>query len=195
MGRFAVGVAVSRQLLDHPDWFPVKSRNSVIQIALITHTADAPYQRSLRRPTPLKISRNNTLTLHTRQEPLFNVRHSPKISYTTWKAWNLCKSSQVLVVEHCVNPPPKFFRLLCCSGMSVKYNFEMWCVTQETRVAYGGQEVGRRKDAEEVVVIWADSVALVWFVWFVSKSFVKDIIKWLEYQSNISQSLIIKRAW
>ena len=35
---------------------------------------------------------------------------------------------------------------------------------KETRVAYGGQEVGRRKGAEEVVVIWADSVALVWFV-------------------------------
>jgi hypothetical protein len=25
-------------------------------------------------------------------------------------------------------------------------------------------QVGRRKGAEEVVVIWADSVALVWFV-------------------------------
>jgi DNA topoisomerase VI subunit B len=30
---------------------------------------------------------------------------------------------------------------------------------QETQVAYGGQEVGRRQDAEDVVVIWADSVA------------------------------------
>ena len=27
-----------------------------------------------------------------------------------------------------------------------------------------GKEVGRRKGAEEVVVIWADSVLLVWFV-------------------------------
>ena len=27
------------------------------------------------------------------------------------------------------------------------------------KVAYGGQEVGWRKGAEEVVVIWADSVA------------------------------------
>ncbi len=36
--------------------------------------------------------------------------------------------------------------------------------TKNTVVAYGGPEVGRRKGAEEVVVIWADSVALVWFV-------------------------------
>jgi hypothetical protein len=34
----------------------------------------------------------------------------------------------------------------------------------ETQVAYGGQEVGRRKGAEEVAAIWACSVALVWFV-------------------------------
>ena len=31
------------------------------------------------------------------------------------------------------------------------------------------QEVGRRKSAEEVVVIWTYSVALVWLVWYVSK--------------------------
>ena len=35
---------------------------------------------------------------------------------------------------------------------------------QETQVTYGGQEVGRRKGTEEVVVIWVDSVDLVWFV-------------------------------
>jgi hypothetical protein len=35
------------------------------------------------------------------------------------------------------------------------------------QVAYGGQEDGRRKGAEEVVVIWAESVTLVWFVRFV----------------------------
>ena len=35
---------------------------------------------------------------------------------------------------------------------------------QETQEAYGGQEVGRRKGAEDAVVIWDDSVALVWFV-------------------------------
>ena len=28
---------------------------------------------------------------------------------------------------------------------------------QETQVAYDGQEVGRRKDEEEVIVIWAVS--------------------------------------
>jgi hypothetical protein len=54
------------------------------------------------------------------------------------------------------------------------------------------QEVGRRKGAEQVVVIWAHSVAFVWLVWFVSKRFVNDIIKWFDYQSNISKSLIIK---
>ena len=31
------------------------------------------------------------------------------------------------------------------------------------KVAYGGQEVGRRKGVEEVVVIWAESLTLVWF--------------------------------
>ncbi len=35
---------------------------------------------------------------------------------------------------------------------------------QETQGAYGGQEVGRRRGAEDAVVIWDDSVALVWFV-------------------------------
>ncbi len=38
------------------------------------------------------------------------------------------------------------------------------------------QEVGRRKGAKEVVVIWAYSVALVWLVWFVSKRFANEII-------------------
>jgi hypothetical protein len=35
-------------------------------------------------------------------------------------------------------------------------------------------------------------VVLVWLVWFVSKRFVNEIIKWLDYQSSISKSLIIK---
>ena len=38
------------------------------------------------------------------------------------------------------------------------------------------QEVGRRKGVEEVVVIWAYSVALVWLCLFVSKRFVNVII-------------------
>jgi hypothetical protein len=51
------------------------------------------------------------------------------------------------------------------------------------------QEVGRRKGAKEVVVIWAYSVALVWLVWFVSKRLENEIImiiikhlKKLDYQ-------------
>jgi hypothetical protein len=51
------------------------------------------------------------------------------------------------------------------------------------------QEVGRRKGAKAVVVIWAYSVALDWFVSFVSKRFVNEIImitikhlKKLDYQ-------------
>ncbi len=52
------------------------------------------------------------------------------------------------------------------------------------------QEVGRRwKEAKELVVICAYSVALVWLVWFVSKPFVNEIImiiikhlKKLDYQ-------------
>ena len=35
---------------------------------------------------------------------------------------------------------------------------------QETQVPYAGQEVGRRRGTEEVVVIWSDSVVLVWSV-------------------------------
>ena len=35
---------------------------------------------------------------------------------------------------------------------------------QETQVAYGGRIFGRRKGAEEVVVMWTWSMALVWFV-------------------------------
>ena len=54
------------------------------------------------------------------------------------------------------------------------------------------QEVARRQGAEEVAVIWAYSVALVWLLRFVSKRFVNEIINWLDYQSNISKSLIIK---
>ena len=54
------------------------------------------------------------------------------------------------------------------------------------------QEVGRRQGPDEVVVIWAYSVALVWFLWFVSKRFVNEIIKGLDYQSNLSKILIIK---
>ncbi len=51
------------------------------------------------------------------------------------------------------------------------------------------QEVGRRKGAKELVVIWAYTVALVWLVCFVSKRFVNEIImiiikhlKKLDYQ-------------
>ena len=51
------------------------------------------------------------------------------------------------------------------------------------------QEVGRRKRAKELVVIWAYSVALVRFFLFVSKRFVNEIImiiinhlKKLDYQ-------------
>ncbi len=51
------------------------------------------------------------------------------------------------------------------------------------------QEVGRRKGAKELVVVWAYSVVLVWLVWFVSKRFVNEIImiiikhlKKLDYQ-------------
>ena len=39
------------------------------------------------------------------------------------------------------------------------------------------QEVGRRKGAEEVVVIWGYSVGLVWLVGLVSKRSVNKIIK------------------
>jgi hypothetical protein len=53
-------------------------------------------------------------------------------------------------------------------------------------------ELGRRKGVEEVVVTWAYSVALVCLLLFVSKRFVNEIIKWLDYQSNISKRLIIK---
>jgi hypothetical protein len=38
------------------------------------------------------------------------------------------------------------------------------------------QEVARRQGAEEVAVIWAYSVALVWLLRFVSKRFVNEII-------------------
>ncbi len=51
------------------------------------------------------------------------------------------------------------------------------------------QEVGRRKGAKAVVVIWAYSVALVCLLLFVSKRFVNEIImiiikhlKKLDYQ-------------
>ena len=54
------------------------------------------------------------------------------------------------------------------------------------------QEVARRQGAEEVAVIWAYSVALVWLLRFVSKRFLNEIINWLDYQSNISKSLITK---
>ena len=55
------------------------------------------------------------------------------------------------------------------------------------------QEIGRRQDVEEVVVILTYSVGLVWLlIWFVSKRFIKEIIKWLDYQSYMSKSLIIK---
>ena len=67
-----------------------------------------------------------------------------------------------------------------------------WWHIQETQVAYSGRRIGRRKGAEQVVVIWAYSVDLVCLVWFVSKRFVNEIIKWLDYQPNISKSLIIK---
>ena len=43
-----------------------------------------------------------------------------------------------------------------------------------------------------VVVFWAYSVPVVWLLWFVSGRFVNEIIKWLDYQSSISKSLIIK---
>jgi hypothetical protein len=54
------------------------------------------------------------------------------------------------------------------------------------------QELGKRKGVKEVVVTWAYSVALVWLVWMVSERFVNEMIKWLDCQSNISTSLIIK---
>ena len=54
------------------------------------------------------------------------------------------------------------------------------------------REVGRRQGVEEVVVMWTYSVTLVWLLWFVSKRFANEMIKWLDYQSNISKSLIIK---
>jgi hypothetical protein len=43
------------------------------------------------------------------------------------------------------------------------------------------QEVARRQGAEEVAVIWAYSVALVWLLRFVSKRFVNEInqLTWL----------------
>ena len=42
-------------------------------------------------------------------------------------------------------------------------------------------------------LLWGCSFSLlVWIVWFVSKRFANEIIKWLDYQSNISKSLIIK---
>jgi hypothetical protein len=51
------------------------------------------------------------------------------------------------------------------------------------------QEVGRRKGAKEMVVIWAYTVTLVWLVGFVSKRFVNERImiiikhlKKLDYQ-------------
>jgi hypothetical protein len=65
------------------------------------------------------------------------------------------------------------------------------------------QEVSRRKGAKELVVIWAYSVDLVWFVWFVSKGFVNELImiiikhlKKLDYQracwSSPDLCLIVK---
>jgi hypothetical protein len=54
-----------------------------------------------------------------------------------------------------------------------------------------GLEVGRRKGVEEVVVIWTYTLALVCCVWYVSKRVVNKIIKWLDYQSNISKRLTI----
>jgi hypothetical protein len=54
------------------------------------------------------------------------------------------------------------------------------------------QEVGRRKGAKEVVVIWSYSVALVWFVWFVSKRFVNEIIMII---IKYLKKLDYQRAW
>ncbi len=54
------------------------------------------------------------------------------------------------------------------------------------------QEVGRRKGAKEVVVIWAYSVALVWLVWFVSKRFVNEIIMMI---IKHLKKLDYQRAW
>jgi hypothetical protein len=70
---------------------------------------------------------------------------------------------------------------------------QWWWHIQEMEVAYGGQDVGRTKRVQEVVVIWAESVAFVWFDWFASKRFVNvftyhyhwlssDCVKWLYYQ-------------
>jgi hypothetical protein len=55
------------------------------------------------------------------------------------------------------------------------------------------QEVGRRQGAAEVVVIRTDSVALVWFVSFLSKRFV-NVFTWhiTDDQMIVSNDLIIK---
>jgi hypothetical protein len=55
------------------------------------------------------------------------------------------------------------------------------------------QEVGRRQGAAEVVVIWTDSVALVWFVSFLSTRFV-NVFTWhiTDDQMIVSNDLIIK---
>ena len=55
-------------------------------------------------------------------------------------------------------------KLLTCDDKGVFTNDDETRYIQETQVPYGGQEVGRRKGIEEVVVIWDDSVVLVWFV-------------------------------
>ncbi len=79
----------------------------------------------------------------------------------------------------------------CCRLVMAKESSPMMKPHTGDASSLQWQEVSRKKGAEQVVVIW-DSVVLVWLVWFVSKRFVKDIIKWLDYQSNISKSLIIK---
>ncbi len=61
---------------------------------------------------------------------------------------------------------------------------------------YCGQHVGSRKGAEETVGIWTDSVALVWFVWFVntgtSRSFTEFTTQKMEAKRENQSFCLLK---
>ncbi len=80
----------------------------------------------------------------------------------------------------------------CCWLVMTKESSPMMMTHTGNASSLRWQEVGRRQGAEEVVVIWAYSVALVCLLGFVSNRFVIEIIKWLDYRSNLAESLIIK---
>ncbi len=90
-------------------------------------------------------------------------------------------------------------KLPTCDDKGVFIDDDDWHI-QEEEATYGhsgrrlvGDRVRRRR-------LWVYSVALVGLVSFVSKRFVNEVIKWLEYQSNIqkdwlSKGLIIKPSF